>query len=65
MRRIPCLWIATGTWKRRMWSWDSRSGVTILITESRVGLGSEARRTGWERRSWERRVVGSALSVDM
>lgn len=65
MSLIPCLLTATGTWKRRIWSWDSRSGVTILMTESRVGLGSAARRTGCVRSNWESRLVGSALSVEM
>ena len=53
--------MATGTWKRRMWSWDSRSGVTMEMILSREGLGVKGR----DERSWVIRVVGRADSVEM
>jgi hypothetical protein len=39
--------------------------VTMLMTLSRVGFGLEDIRTGWVRKSWDRRVVGRADSVEM
>lgn len=65
MSRMERAFICTGTWKRRMWSWASRSETTIQCTESKVGFGVIEVRAGWLRRSWERRVVGRADSVDI
>ena len=50
-----------------MWSWDSRSGVWMLRTRSSVGReeGGRLQRCGWVVRSWERRVVERADSVEM
>ena len=67
MTRRPMSYLsrATGSWKFRMCSWLSRSGVWSVRIFWRDGGEGWDFRMGFVERICERRVVGRACSVEM